>query len=149
MKRISEIRQRRAAKFIENRLKGKKVRNADRLAARKELERDIHLVRTPAFKEAAQEVPEKLKARLRRPRPPNWRWPAAAPAAAVQRSCKPRRRGQPGTRTARPVRLTAGERPGGGRRTAPQRPRGRQGFLPDGTRPSAPEDPLSQLLSAT
>lgn len=60
MKRIAEIRQKRSSKFIENRFKGKKAH--EKAAARKELERDIHLVRVPKIAEEESEpLSEKLK----------------------------------------------------------------------------------------
>lgn len=61
MKRISEIRHKRSVAHIEGRLKGKKSKET--IAARKELERDIHLVRAPTnevIAEPKQKTP-KLK----------------------------------------------------------------------------------------
>jgi len=46
MKRVSEVREARAEKFYEARMKGKEGR--ERAAARAQLENEVHLVRAPA-----------------------------------------------------------------------------------------------------
>ena len=89
MKRVAEVREKRAEKFYEARMKGKEGR--ERAAARAQLENEVHLVRAPAsLRNAAaeeaeqeamqveeQEAPVAAKTRAPRLRAPKLKVPAS------------------------------------------------------------------------
>ena len=89
MKRVAEVREARAEKFYEARMKGKEGR--ERAAARAQLENEVHLVRAPAslrnaaaeemeeeaMEEVEEEAPVKAKTRAPKSRAPKRKVPAS------------------------------------------------------------------------
>ena len=65
MKKVEEVRVRRAERFYENRMKGKE--SEDRKANKRELEQQIHLVRAPGAtaRQPGEEVAKKAKVKVK------------------------------------------------------------------------------------